>query len=101
MDNEVFTMSFGRCHEISTSTSQSKQDHYLFISEDCPKTCTAKVYSNIMYHWNLTLNIYNFLGFEFYCLGSWTDEDGNVWMGVRDRGEDVHRYKYRCLVSLN
>ena len=40
-----------------------------------------------------------FVGFEFYCLGSWTDEDGNVWMGVRDRGEDVHRYKYRCLVS--
>ena len=45
VDNEVFTMSFDRCPEISTSTSQSKQDHYLFISEDCPKTCTAKVYS--------------------------------------------------------
>ena len=56
---------------------------------------------DIVHYWNFALNIYIFTGFEFYCLGSWTDEDGNVWMVVRDRGEDVHRYKYRCLVSLN
>ena len=46
----------------------------------------------------LYLNMFS--EFEFYCLGSWTDKDGNIWMGVRDRGEDVLRYKYRCLVSI-
>ena len=77
-----------------------KQDYYLFVkifTKNVQLSCTE----DIVHHWKLTLHIYNFAGFEFYCLGSWTDEDGNVWMGVRDRGEDVHRYKYRCLVSIN
>ena len=31
-------------------------------------------------------------------MGTWEDEDGNVWSGMADLGEDVYRERFRCMV---
>ena len=47
----------------------------------------------------LIVNMF-FKDYDFQCLGSWEDSEGNVWSAVTDRGEDIERDRYRCLVRL-
>ena len=41
---------------------------------------------------------YLLLEIRFQCMGTWEDDDGNVWSGMADLGEDVYRERFRCMV---
>ena len=35
---------------------------------------------------------------RYNCLGSWFDQRGNTWAALVDSGEQVKRFRYRCIV---
>ena len=37
---------------------------------------------------------------KFQCMGSWTDDQDNVWAAVADLGQVVYRERFRCMVSI-
>ena len=40
-----------------------------------------------------------FLEIKFQCMGTWADDDGNVWSAVADLGREIYRERFRCMVS--
>lgn len=36
---------------------------------------------------------------RFQCMGTWSDDQGNIWSGVADVGEVVYRDRFRCLLT--
>ena len=38
---------------------------------------------------------------RFQCMGTWEDEEGNVWSGMADLGEDIYRERFRCMVGID
>ena len=34
-------------------------------------------------------------------MGTWEDEEGNVWSGMADLGEDIYRERFRCMVGID
>lgn len=33
-------------------------------------------------------------------MGTWTDDNDNVWAGLADLGQDVYRERFRCMVRM-
>lgn len=42
--------------------------------------------------------IFVLLEIRFQCMGSWRDEDGNMYSAVADLGEEIFRERFRCMV---
>ncbi|KAK2170127.1 hypothetical protein LSH36_4g10029 [Paralvinella palmiformis] len=38
-------------------------------------------------------------GIRFQCMGTWKDDQQNVWSGVADLGADVYRERFRCVLT--
>lgn len=36
---------------------------------------------------------------RFQCLGSWRDDNGNIYSAVADLGQDIPRERYKCLLT--
>lgn len=37
---------------------------------------------------------------RFQCMGRWMDTNENIFMAVADLGQEIQRFRFRCLVNI-
>ena len=37
---------------------------------------------------------------KFQCMGTWYDDDGNIYSAMADIGRDQFRERFRCMVCM-
>jgi len=37
---------------------------------------------------------------KFQCMGTWYDDDGNIYSAMADIGRDQFRERFRCMVCI-